>query len=163
MNQLDQHQKIVQSIRNKYNLIVPIVLTICSLAFLIYLNSTMPERRLKVQLKRVKTLSQLEKILHKSSVKLNDDSMAEIYFNCALLAFVDKEYIEACKLLQKVVDSQAHIVFRSSALYEMANSYYLAGDINSFSKCLNKLINSPDTPQDIKDKALLTQQQFGSK
>ena len=150
-----EHNK---KLRLCYSIAVPVILLLAVVGWIFYLNSTMPSRRLIMQLQRAKTSAQLEQILRESPVKLDDNRLAEVYINCALAAFTDKDYDEACKLLQKVIQSKAHPDFRASARLEFANACFLAGRIQEGFQQLNILLSDPDVPQEFKLKAQEIQQ-----
>ena len=157
-NDPEEQNKTVRKLRLCYSIAVPVILVLALAGWIIYLYSTMPSRRLVMQLQRAKNSAQLEQILRESSIKLDDDRLAEVYINCALAAFTDKDYNEACKLLQKVIQSKAHPELRASARYEFANACFLAGRIQEGFQQIDILLNDPDVPQDFKEKAREMQQ-----
>ena len=154
MEPSDEQKKIIRKLRLWYSIAIPVILIGIVTGLFFYFHSTMPSRRLMMQLQRAKNLAQLEKILRNSTVKLSDDRMAEVYISCAMAAFTDKDYDESCKLLQKVIDSNSHPELKASARYEMANACFLSGKIQEGVQHLDTLLRSPEIPREFKDKAL---------
>ena len=154
MDQNTEKQKIsIRKLRLWYSIAVPVLLLIAAICYGLYLASTMPERSLMMQLQRAKNLEQLEQILNESNVKLDEDRIAEVYINCALAAFTDKDYDESIKLLRKVVQSKAHPELRCSAQLELANSCFLAGYYQEGVQQIDALLKDPEAPPEFKEKA----------
>ena len=154
----EEQYKMIRKLRLYYSIAVPVILLLTVTGWIIHLNSTMPSRSLVMQLQRAKNSAQLEQILRESSINLDADRLAEVYINCALAAFTDKDYDEACKLLQNVIRSKAHPELRASARYELANACFLAGHIQEGFQQLNVLLSDPEVPQEFKEKAQEIQQ-----
>lgn len=111
-----------------------------------------------MQLRRAKTVVQIEKILSKSPVRLSDDRMAEVYFNCAVNAFNMKNYDESCNILQKVLQSDAHPELKGSAHLEIANARFLSGRFQEGFSQLKLLQQSPEIPAVYKSKGIELEQ-----
>ena len=157
-NDSEEQNKMIRKLRLCYSIAVPVILLVTVAGWIFHLNSTMPSRRLVMQLQRAKNSAQLEQILRESSIKLDEDRLAEVYINCALAAFTDKDYDEACKLLRKVIQSKAHPDLRASARYELANACFLAGYIQEGFQQLNTLLRDSEVPREFKKKAQEMQQ-----
>ena len=155
-------EQFIRKIRKYYSITVPVILCISLGITILTMANSMPERRLMMQLRRAKNLSQIEAILQKSNCRLSDDRMAEVYFNCALGTFARKDYQESFRLLRKVLNSEAHVDFKATAQFELANAYFLAGQFQEGLAELDALIKAPETPQDIREKAVLLQQRVGA-
>ncbi|MBQ9771357.1 MAG: hypothetical protein IJW23_05985 [Lentisphaeria bacterium] len=157
-NDSEDQNKVIRKLRLYYSIAVPVILIAAVAGWIFYLYSTMPARRLMMQLRRAKNSAQMEQILSSSSVKLDENQLAEVYINSALTAFVDKDYDEACKLLRKVIQSKAHPDLRASARYELANACFLAGHIQEGFQQIDILLKDPEVPQEFKSKAQEMQQ-----
>ena len=157
-NDSEEQKKVIRKLRFYYSIAVPVILVSVVAGWIFYLYSTMPARRLMMQLRRAKNSMQMEQILNSSSVKLDEDQLAEVYINSALTSFIDKDYDEACKLLRKVIHSNAHPDLRASARYELANACFLAGYFQEGFQQINILLKDPEVPQDLKGKAQEMQQ-----
>ena len=146
----EQRQMILRKLRIGYSITVPVLLLAAFFGWGLYLRSTMPARQLMMQLRRAKTAAQIESLMAKSSLRLPDDRMAEVYFNCAVNAFNGKDYDESCRILQKVLDSDAHPELKGSAHLEIANARFLAGRHQDGFQQLEKLWKSPEIPAEYK-------------
>ena len=151
-------QENIKKMRKYYSIIAPLILCAVAGISVFLVHSSIPERRLMMQLRRAKTLDQVETIRKNSGGTLSDDRMAEVYFSCALATFARKDYEESFKLLRKVLESEAHIEFKATAQFELANAYFLAGKFQEGLRELELLAASPSTPPEIREKAVILQQ-----
>ena len=101
----EQRQMILRKLRIGYSITVPVLLLAAFFGWGLYLRSTMPARQLMMQLRRAKTAAQIESLMAKSSLRLPDDRMAEVYFNCAVNAFNGKDYDESSALRFMIAQS----------------------------------------------------------
>ena len=148
----EQRETSLKKLRICYSVTVSAVLLSAFIGWGIYLHSTMPERQLMMQLRRARTVDQIDSLLKKSPVTLSDDRMAEVYFNCAVNAFNGKNYDESCRILQKVLQSSAHPELKGSAHLEIANACFLAGRYHDGFQQLKILWKSPEIPREYKTK-----------
>ena len=100
-----------------------------------------------------KTLQQIDRIIADSKHQLSDEKMAEIYSQCAVHAFNRKDYTECKKLLYRIIDSQAHIEYISSAKLELAYIFRMEGNFGEETSLLKSIINNPSSPSEIRIKA----------
>lgn len=157
---LDKKQQTIRKVRFYYSIIVAVSVLIMIAGYICYLISTMPTRRLMMQLQRAKNAAQIENILQKSTVRLSDDRMAEVYINCAMNAFNEKKYEESICLLRKVIQSNAHPEFKGMSQLELANAYILMGDYQKGINELDLLIASKEIPDEFKIKARNAKSEF---
>ncbi|MBE6375110.1 MAG: hypothetical protein E7050_01475 [Lentisphaerae bacterium] len=147
------HQIFLHKVRLYYSICAVLLIMGGTAGVFWYFYSSLDTRKTMALLSKAKTLQQIDRIIADSKHQLSDEKMAEIYSQCAVNAFNRKDYTECKKLLYRIIDSQAHIEYISSAKLELAYIFRMEGNFGEETSLLKSIINNPSSPSEIRIKA----------
>lgn len=156
----DELQKKIKTLRTIYSIAAVVMLLLAAITVYILLQSSMVSRRIMLQMNRAQDSVELMAAYKINWRLISDDQLAEVCIKKAMEEFGRKNYKESRKYLKIVIDSDAHIESRSSALFESANLCFHEGDYAGGIKYLEQLINDRKTPDDFRIQAVQLREQI---
>ena len=156
----NQNILLIHKRRRNYNIAVSIFLLCVAAVFFLFLNHTLATRRILFRLANVRTAKQFTEIYKDSSNLLSDEELAEAASRCSYEAFNRKDYQECIAFLKIIIYSKAHIEYRASAIFESINICLAANQKQNAVEFADILINTPETPEDLRMKARRIRQQI---